>query len=299
MLTLLQRLVPDPKRAGPRLTRQLACLLATGVALTLAAPVHAQVVAGPYVPSPAIIVDRMLALAAVGPGDTVVDLGSGDGRIVITAAERHGARGYGVDIDPRLVALARDNARRAGVEERVRFEERDLFATDLGEATVVTIYLLPGSATQLVDKLRRELRPGARVVSHDYPLVPWREDGFEVLEVEEKVAISGSSRTVLYRYTVPARIGGQWDLFLPGRRQPVRLAVSETPYRTSASLVRGGRSAPLAAFSLRGSDVAAEVPRASGLAPWHLAGKVDGDAMSGTVENLPGATWRAVRVGPR
>jgi SAM-dependent methyltransferase len=272
----------------------LASLIAFAIAFAPTA--SAQVVAGPYVPSPPVIVDRMLALARVGSEDTLVDLGSGDGRIVITAAQRYGARGYGVDIDPKLVALANDNARRAGVDERVRFEERDLFKTDLGEASVVTIYLLPGSATQLVDKLRSELRPGTRVVSHDYPLVPWKEDAVEVLEVPEKVAISGSSRTVLYLYTVPARVGGEWDLFLPGRERPLRLAVTDTPFRTSASLVENGRAAALPVFSVKGDEVIAEIPRGRSRAPWRLTGKAGADVMTGTIEGAPGANWRAVRI---
>jgi SAM-dependent methyltransferase len=273
-------------------------LLAFGASLALAfcAVAHAQVIAGPYVPSPSVIVDRMLALARVGPRDTLVDLGSGDGRIVITAARRYGARGYGVDIDPKLVALVRDNAERAGVGDLVQFEERDLFATDLSRATVVTIYLLPGSATQLVDKLRGELRPGTRVVSHDYPLGPWREDGVEVLDVPEKVGISGSSRTVLYLYTVPARVGGTWDLFLPGRSQPLRLAVTDAPFRTSASVVENGQTRPLPAFSVRADEVVAEIPRSPGRPPLRLTGKAEGDVMTGTIADLPGVGWRAVRV---
>jgi protein-L-isoaspartate O-methyltransferase len=259
----------------------------------------AQVHAGPYVPSPAVIVDEMLALAAVREGDFLVDLGSGDGRIVITAAQRYGARGYGVDIDPKLVALANENARRAGLGDRVSFEERDLFVTDLGRASVVTIYLLPGTVTQLVEKLRRELRPGARVVSHDYPLVPWREDRTVRLEVEEKVAISGSARTVLYLYTVPAQVGGEWSLALPRERSPRRLVVTDGPFRTAATLTVGGRPVPLAHFAVHADDVVAEVRGRAGAAALRLVGKVHGDVMEGTVERRPGETWRAKRLPAR
>ena len=137
---------------------------------------RAQQNAGPYVPTPKAIVDEMLQLADVRAGDFLVDLGCGDGRIVITAAQRFGARGFGVDIDPQLVKLASDSAAKAGVAERVRFVQRDLFQTGLEEATVLTLYLMPGIVAQLVPKILAEMKAGARVVSHDYPLVPWKSD---------------------------------------------------------------------------------------------------------------------------
>ena len=107
----------------------------------------------PFVPTPEKVVDRMLELAKVGPNDVVYDLGSGDGRIVIAAAKKHGARGVGIDIDPERIKEARENARKAGVSDRVNFREGDLFKTDLSEATVVTIYLLSGVNLQLRPKL--------------------------------------------------------------------------------------------------------------------------------------------------
>jgi ribosomal protein L11 methylase PrmA len=118
----------------------------------------------PFVPTPEVVVDKMLELAKVGPSDVVYDLGSGDGRIVITAAKQYGARGIGVDIDPDRVREARQNAKAAGVADRVQFKEGDLFNTDLSEATVVTLYLLPEVNMRLRPKLFRELKPGTRVV---------------------------------------------------------------------------------------------------------------------------------------
>ncbi|PCD03257.1 SAM-dependent methyltransferase [Sphingomonas spermidinifaciens] len=119
-----------------------------------------------YEPSPPEVVEAMLKLAGVGPGDTVVDLGSGDGRIPIAAATVFGARGRGIELDPRLVAVARANAARAGVADRVSFEEGDIFKADLSGATVVTLFLQPGINRRLSPKLRAELPPGARIVSH-------------------------------------------------------------------------------------------------------------------------------------
>ena len=127
----------------------------------------------PYVVTPYPVVDEMLRLARVGPSDTVYDLGCGDGRIIIAAAERHGARGVGIDIDPRRIEEANDAARRAGVSQRVRFAVQDLFATDFSSATVVTLYLFPELNAKLRPKLLADLKPGARVVSHQFGIPGW------------------------------------------------------------------------------------------------------------------------------
>ena len=124
-----------------------------------------------YVPSPQSVVDAMLELAHVTAADIVYDLGSGDGRIPIRAAQRYGARAVGVELEPRLVAEASDNAKRAGVAGRVWFVNRDLFETDFSDATVVTLFLMPRLNQQLIPKLKA-LRPGARVVSHMWDMGP-------------------------------------------------------------------------------------------------------------------------------
>jgi cyclopropane fatty-acyl-phospholipid synthase-like methyltransferase len=125
------------------------------------------------VPSDVAVVMKMLEMAQVKPGDVVYDLGSGDGRIVILAAQKFGARGVGVDLNGELIQQSRENAVKAGVADRVTFIQQDLFLTDLSEATVVTLYLFPDVNRRLMPKLRRELRPGSRVVSHDYDLGDW------------------------------------------------------------------------------------------------------------------------------
>jgi cyclopropane fatty-acyl-phospholipid synthase-like methyltransferase len=130
----------------------------------------------PFVPTPHDVVDRMLALARVGSTDVVYDLGSGDGRIVIAAAQRFGARGVGVDIDPRRIAESEENARTAGVERLVTFRLQDALETDVSEATVVTLYMLSAINVKLRPILTRQLRPGARIVSHSFAMGDWEPE---------------------------------------------------------------------------------------------------------------------------
>lgn len=272
--------------------------LAVLVAVPLAAV--AQINAGPYVPSPSVIVDEMLKLGAIRGDDYLFDLGSGDGRIPITAAQRFGARGFGVDINPELVKLANDNARRAGVADKVRFERRDLFETSLADATVVTLYLLPGIVTKLVPKILAEMKPGARVVSHDYPLAPWTPDRFVQFDAPEKEAISGTTRTVLYLYTVPARVAGEWRLELPATvtRQPARLSITQHPVATKGSATIGSRAVALDEVKVAGESVRLAIPGlGAGGKPLVLEGRAQGDVMEGTVPAPGGpAPWRASRV---
>jgi SAM-dependent methyltransferase len=190
-------------------------LLALGASGPLVAQQPKDNIAGPYVPTPWPIVDELLKLADIRGGDVVYDLGSGDGRLVITAAKRYGARGVGIELQKTLVDAANAGAQREGLAQRVRFVQEDLFEAAFADATVVTLYLLPRFVSRLVPKLRAELRPGARIVSHDYPLSPWPADKTLTFEVDEKEAITGSRRTVLYYYVVPARVGGAWELFVP------------------------------------------------------------------------------------
>jgi SAM-dependent methyltransferase len=157
----------------------------------------------PFITSPDNVTLEMLRLANVGPGDHVVDLGSGDGRIVILAAKQFGATGLGVEIDPRLVEVSRRNARDAGVADRVDFVQQDLFETDLAKATVITMYLLPEVNMQLRPKLLA-LKPGTRIVSHDWDLGDWKPQQTSVVPVPDKqVGLEKSSRVHLW--VVPPR----------------------------------------------------------------------------------------------
>jgi len=152
----------------------------------------------PDVRTPPEVVVEILRLAGVGPGDTVYDLGSGDGRIVIAAARDFGARGVGVELDPDLVAESVKNARRAGVADRTRFLLQDIFEADVSDATVVTLYLSPDVNLRLKPKLLSQLKPGSRIVSHDFPIAGWTP--------ERVVNFKGPERThVLSLWIVPAR----------------------------------------------------------------------------------------------
>jgi hypothetical protein len=184
--------------------------------------------AGPYVPSPSSVVSDMLKLAEVGPKDFVIDLGSGDGRIVLTAAKVFGARGFGVDINEKLVKEANEAARLQGIADRASFTIQDLFKTDISKATVVTMYLLPNTVNMLKDKLLSELNPGTRILSHDYPLSGWLPDKTMEFDLQDKLIITGVTTTLIFLYTVPAKIEGDWVVKLPAvlSRQPVDLAMA-------------------------------------------------------------------------
>jgi SAM-dependent methyltransferase len=152
----------------------------------------------PYVPTKEPVLDRMLQMGQVKSGDVLYDLGCGDGRIVIAAAKRFGTRGVGIDIDPVRIAEARENARKAGVADRVKFIQGDLFDADIKDATVVTLYLLPDVNLKLRPKLLSELKPGTRIVSHNYDMGDWAP------EQTAKLTVDGTEH-VVYSWTVPRK----------------------------------------------------------------------------------------------
>jgi len=280
--------------------RSTALIAAIGCALASAvvgAQGKAAESAGPYVPTPWAIVDEILTLAGVGPSDFVVDLGSGDGRLVLTAVTRFKARGgFGVDIEAPLVADANDRARRDGVADKAKFYVRDLFETKVGEASVVTLYLLPTSVPKLEPKLLAELAPGARVVSHDYPFPDWPHDRYVKLDVPEKVAITGTPRTTLYLYTVPARIGGEWELRLPPSlaKEPLKVSVVQRASGATAQVRVAQKTVAMPSVAVHATDVTFTLPAGvAGKNTVTLKGKASDKAIEGTID---GARWRATRV---
>ena len=162
----------------------------------------------PYVPTPYEVVAVMLRMVDVKKNDVLYDLGCGDGRIVITAAKEAGCRGVGIDIDPDRIKESREGAVAAGVEDRVRFLQQDLFTTDFKEASVMTLYLLSSVNLKLRPKLLRELRPGSRIVSHDFSMGKWEAD--EIDHVRSFYQVH-----TVYFWTIPANVTGTWEWTLP------------------------------------------------------------------------------------
>lgn len=298
---LLRALAALP--ALPRVHAPAAALAALGARAASAQqhpaePDRQPVNAGPYVPSPDGVVSKMLDMAGVGPDDVLVDMGSGDGRIVLTAAKLRGARGLGIEIDENLVALSVEAARREGVADRARFVRQDLFATDVSEATVVTLYLLPETVNMLREKLRRELRPGARVIVHDYPLAGWLPESWQRLDEPEKKNATGVPTATVYLYRIPASVHGRWQASVPPEltRQRVALDLRQQWQKLDGMASVGGREVPLADVALRGERVAFALPMERGRIA-AFAGRAQGDAIEGTV-TLDGSAfpWKAARV---
>ena len=246
---------------------------------------------GPYVPTPKLVVDEMLRAGQVGPEDFVVDLGSGDGVIVLTAAREKKARGFGVDIDPELVKLSNAEASRHGIADRASFFVEDVFKTDLSKATVITLYLLPSMMIDLRSKILAEARPGTRVVSHDYSFDDWRPDERIELDVPEKEKVTGLPQASILVWTVPAQVAGRWEAQIEGG-EVLELQLRQRYQELTGAASAGGRNAPLQATTLNGNDVRFISARRQ------FTGRVSGDSMTGTVDLGGGRTarWSARRV---
>jgi SAM-dependent methyltransferase len=267
--------------------------------LVVALPVYAQPQAWswddgtvPYVQTPMEIVERMLRMAEVKKDDYVIDLGSGDGRIIIEAAKR-GARGLGVDIDPNLVRHATENAQKAGVGERVRFETRDIFETDLAPATVVTMYLLPEFNAKLLPRLLA-LKPGTRIVSHDGGIGDWPAD--ETLEMrapEKTVGVGGVSRVELW--IVPADASGSWTAEVPMHGGTWRLHIKQKFQMLDIDAAAQGRDLLVRASRLRGEELKVIVTGIVNGRAWHhhFVGAVKGDRISGELTVSDGNNKRS------
>ena len=239
-----------------------------------------------YVPTPQSVVDKMLEVAKVTKDDYVFDLGSGDGRIPITAARVYGARGFGVDINAKLVAEARANAKAAGVADRVEFRQQDLFKTSVRDATVVGLYLFVWANEKLRPRLIGELRPGSRIVAHDFPIGDdWKPDVQEEIE----------NRTV-YLWYVPAQVGGRWDV--TGGPQPFSIQLQQQFQMIAGTATIDGRSFPLSNASLRGDAVEFTVAVDAGK-PMQFHGRVTGDRIEPHTEAVGAMQgWSATRTAP-
>ncbi len=261
---------------------------ALSAALLLSAPaVFAQQGEGDvvYVPTPQEVVDEMLSMAKVGPNDYLIDLGSGDGRIVITAAKKHGARGFGVDLDRFLLNKANENARAAGVADRVQFYEQDLFETDLKPATVITTYLLPELNLKLRPRILA-LKPGTRVVTHDYDMDDWFPDAQKVIPVPGK-EVGDDGKSYVFFYVVPGRMAGQWQSQIGhGGKMVTYDFLFDQDFQFVEGMVRvGSREGKVPEFKLVGDrfDFGTRVIVEGRLVAHRFSGKVKNDAIEGTV----------------
>jgi hypothetical protein len=286
------------------LTNRRRIVLALGTLplarIALAADIELQRTGGPYVPTPQIVVDEMLRMAKVGADDFVVDLGSGDGIIVLTAATRLKARGFGVDIDPELVQLSNSEAKKRGVADRASFRVMDVFKADISKATVVTLYLLPGMMTDLRSKIFGELKPGTRVVSHDYHFGDeWRPDDQYTWDVPEKEKVNGVPRATIYLWIIPARVAGRWQLRLAAPvAEQYDLTLKQNYQSLEGTVSSGGaKGIRLTQSYLLGEDISFAFP--SGGDRHRFRGRISGNTMEGTVELAGGkgpAKWTAMRV---
>ena len=268
-------------------------IAAASMALVLAGPAQAQFPYDvPYVPTPQVVVDEMLRLAAVGPRDFVVDLGSGDGRILVTAAKKFGARGFGVDLDQELVAESEENARLAGVGDRVKFLNQDLFKTDISQATVVTMYLLPQVNRRLRPGLL-DLAPGTRIVAHDFDLDDWKPD--------EKTTI----RKNVFLWIVPAKVAGRWRarVALPGGERRFEFEFTQRFQEIDGLARMDGRMVRMWEPGIRGVRIRFVIVDDSDRedeASLYFDGRVSGDVIEGRVRRGAGngsksIAWRAER----
>ena len=274
-----------------------------GAALALGASAAGAIeLSVPYVPTPQEVVERMLEIAKVGPQDYLIDLGSGDGRIVVTAAKKFGTRGFGVDLNPARIKESTENALEAGVSERVAFYQRDLFNTELKDATVITMYLLPRVNLELRPKLL-ELKPGTRLVSHDFSMDDWKPDTFVEMETQEKYGNTGGKSSI-YFWIVPARVGGswQWQLTIGGKPLIYDLVLEQKYQMISGTVRIGGRSVKLQNARIRGDQVSFNFSAEVNGSPLEhgFSGRVAGGGIEGTV-NVAGSRtrgqfeWRATR----
>ena len=252
----------------------------------------------PYVPSPRIVVDTMLRMAGVQANDFLIDLGSGDGRIIITAAKEFRARGFGVDYDPRLVKLATTNAAREGVSDRTAFYEQDIFKTDLGQATVVTIYLLPEYNAVLKPKLLA-LRPGTRIVSHDYGIGDWEPDAQERIPVPDK-PVGALKESVIYAWVVPAQVDGRWRSRVRTSRgsAEIEFNIAQHNQRFNGTARLRGKEWPIERAFLKSNYLSfrVEMDGETLLFQGHVAnGRVSGEQIVGDSH----VRWRALKVAAR
>ena len=241
-----------------------------------------------WVPTPDAVVERMLRMARVGKNDYVIDLGSGDGRTVIMAAQKFGARAMGIEYNPDMVALSNRNAQKAGLGDKVKFVKADLFETDFSQATVITMYLLPAINIKLRPKIL-DMRPGTRIASHAFNMEDWQPD--QTATVEGRDA---------YLWIVPAKVAGRWKLAVPAGNgeQAWQVTLEQQFQKISGKAELADKSFNLADARLRGTAIQFSFVDGNGVKR-EFSGTARGDRMEGTTQTQGAAPvkWTAARGG--
>lgn len=289
---LAARMRPARRRAaGQVLALMLAPALAQAALPGPVIPISDSSLDVPYVQTPDNVVQAMLDLGAITDKDFVIDLGSGDGRLLITAAVERGARGFGVDIDPNLVALANRRAQEAGVADRARFLEQDLFETDLSQATVIMMYLLPDVNIKLRPRLLATVQPGTRVVSHDYGFGDWEPDRTVTVDAPDK-PVNKLKQSDLLLWIVPADVEGRW--VQPGTRadDPVAasLQLQQQYQHLSGTLLLDGVALPIEQGRMNGRAISFTVAHAG--SDYVFEGESQGDRLQGSLRPAKGGPAR-------
>ena len=249
-----------------------------------------------YVPTPDVVVEEMLTMAKVGPNDFLIDLGSGDGRMVRVAAKKFGARGFGVDLSDDLLREANALAISDGVSDRARFVKQNLFDTDLNQATVITTYLLPQMNERLRPKILA-LKPGTRVVAHDYSMGEWRADETKDILVPEK-QVGNPGHSYVFLWIVPSRVGGRWQAQIDSKSHAGGLEIEFTQkfQELQGSAKSGGQTVALLAPKLRGDQLSFSFfTKPNDNATRHqYTGTVKGETVEGIVKVGEGASQQSL-----
>lgn len=274
----------DAGATGSMRVRRFAVALVCVAAAGLSAAVDERT-GGPFIPTPQAVVDEMLRLADVRKEDFVIDLGSGDGRIVLTAARRFQARGMGVDIDGELVEQSNAAAQRDGLDNLVQFHKLDVLQTGIGEASVLTLYLLPDMMHLLRSKVLSELKPGSRVVSHDFEFGEWQPDRKVTVDAPDKYGVGGQWTSNVMLWVVPARVEGVWRIALAGNPDnPYTIKLKQKFQQLEGEALQGGRRVEIKDMHLEGDKIRFVLqPGAPRAAPREFRGVVNGNQIRGEV----------------
>lgn len=246
----------------------------------------------PFVPTNYEVVNEMLRIADVGKDDILYDLGCGDGRIVVTAAKKYGARGIGIDIDPERIAESRDNAEKENVTDKVQFIQQNLFEADFSEATVVTMYLLSSVNLEMRPKLFQQLKPGTRIVSHDFNMGDWEPD--------EQTEVGGNEYYghSVYFWIIPANVTGDWSWTVSSgsNNKQYILKIDQYFQKLNGLITTESAQLPSENLSITGDLVQFSLDDEIGSrkVSMNFTGRVNGNIIEGTIERI-GVTPRTIK----